>query len=168
MVASELWGQIGSSLWTKNETVMMRHGMVISFSQEGLVGASNLNTMLVHLMAINGLVGLVTAVVTLSAKYAFTYEDALFKVELLQNDDKAVDVYDGHGYARVEPPKGEGGGDAGRSAKVGDGDGDEDARWSPMENPLQGKALEGQGDELYVVRLGLCRPSRYNQYINIT
>jgi hypothetical protein len=42
---------------------------------------SNLNTLLVHLMAINGLVGLVTTVVTLIAKYAFKYEDALFRVE---------------------------------------------------------------------------------------
>ena len=32
-------------------------------------------------MAINGLVGLVTTVVTLIAKYAFKYEDALFRVE---------------------------------------------------------------------------------------
>jgi hypothetical protein len=32
--------------------VMLRHGLVFTFSQEGLVGATNLNTLAVHLIAI--------------------------------------------------------------------------------------------------------------------
>jgi hypothetical protein len=60
---------------------MLTHGVLFSFSQEGLVGARNLNALVVHLAAVGSMLGLVTTVVTLVAKYAFKYEDNLFVVK---------------------------------------------------------------------------------------
>ncbi len=59
LVEADEWEEQSTGVWTRNETVLKRHGIAFSFSQEGLVGATNLNTLAVHLISIKGMIGLV-------------------------------------------------------------------------------------------------------------
>jgi hypothetical protein len=59
MIDSGEWVEQTTGIWTRNETVLKRHGIVFTFSQEGLVGATNLNTLAVHLISIKGMIGVV-------------------------------------------------------------------------------------------------------------
>jgi hypothetical protein len=75
-----------------------------------LVGATNLNALVVHLMAIKGILALVVALVTFMAKKVFKYEDTMFFVKLVDSttNAKEVEVWNGHGHTAVpDPEKGE-------------------------------------------------------------
>lgn len=59
MVEAGEWVEQSTGVWVRNETVLKRHGIAFTFSQEGLVGATNLNTLAVHLISIKGMIGVV-------------------------------------------------------------------------------------------------------------
>ena len=69
------WSEGAAGVWTRDETVQLRQGLIFTFSQEGMVGASNLNTLVVHLMAVHSLMGLVGTVLTVVAQRVLKYED---------------------------------------------------------------------------------------------
>ena len=69
------WIEGAAGVWTRDETVQLRQGLIFSFSQEGMVGASNLNTLAVHLMAVYSMMGLVGKALTVVAKQVLKYED---------------------------------------------------------------------------------------------
>ena len=104
IVMANMWQQQSAGTWVKNQTTMIRHGLVFSFSQEGLVGESNINTLAVHLMAINGMIGVVTTIVTLIAQNLLKYENKIMDFKTLENGEKEVSVYNGHGFTKVPDP----------------------------------------------------------------
>ena len=65
MVEAGEWVEQSTGVWNRNETVLKRHGIAFTFSQEGLVGATNLNTLAVHLISIKGMIGVVVCRQTL-------------------------------------------------------------------------------------------------------
>ena len=90
------WVQAAAGVWRRNETAEARQGISILWSQEGLSGAGDFHALVVHLVAVGGLLGMVAQGVSFLATQKYDYEDAVVTVKRDSKTDKReVRLWDG-------------------------------------------------------------------------